>query len=197
MSMVHCPECGHEVSVSAVACPNCGRPLNETPPVIERKVVVPPRTMRDTGIPSWALIPVGVLVVVLLFLGYLVFRQSNEEANTNVNINVASRRTPAGSASESRTVTPPTSEPQPVVPPTTDSQTTSVPQITTVPGTRTAPVVSPADKGTAVINVRVTPPRGAAQSVRNTRFYLLDKDVEAILDEARVEPIEGNTLASS
>ena len=29
------------------------------------------------------------------------------------------------------------------------------------------------------------------------RFYLLDKDVETILNEARVEPIEGNTLRSS
>ena len=28
MSLVYCPECGNEVSGSAVACPNCGRPLS-------------------------------------------------------------------------------------------------------------------------------------------------------------------------
>ena len=38
MSLVHCPECGHEVSANAVACPNCGRPITTSAPVIERKV---------------------------------------------------------------------------------------------------------------------------------------------------------------
>ena len=34
-------------------------------------------------------------------------------------------------------------------------------------------------------------------AVRSTKFYLLDKDLESILSEARLEPIEGNTLAGS
>ena len=27
MALVPCPECGHQVSTSAVACPQCGHPL--------------------------------------------------------------------------------------------------------------------------------------------------------------------------
>ncbi|MCA1590183.1 MAG: zinc-ribbon domain-containing protein, partial [Acidobacteria bacterium] len=39
MALLHCPECGHEISTSAVACPSCGRPLNARP-TVQRNVVV-------------------------------------------------------------------------------------------------------------------------------------------------------------
>ncbi len=39
MAMIKCPECGHEISDSAVTCPNCGFPLNlkkEIPVTVRR-----------------------------------------------------------------------------------------------------------------------------------------------------------------
>jgi hypothetical protein len=188
MSLIFCPECGHEISADAVACPSCGRPVGAVP-VVERKVVVAqPRT--ESGFPTWAFIPIGLLAVILLFVVYLAFRGGDESANTNVNVNLAGRRTTQVPASDS-----PTSV---SVPPTTDTQTVTVPgQTTTVAGTSTAPVAPPSDKGRVVINAKIVPSRGPAQSARNATFYLLDDDLETILSEARLEPIEGNTLTGS
>lgn len=31
MSIVKCPECGHDVSSKAAACPNCGAPVAQSP----------------------------------------------------------------------------------------------------------------------------------------------------------------------
>lgn len=183
MSLVFCPECGHEISSNAVACPSCGRPI-ATVPVVEKKVVVRPPA---AGFPPWAFIPIGLIGLVLLIVFYVAVFQSNEPANTNVNV---TRRASSEPVRETRTTTVPSSESQPVtVPPG---------QTTTIPGTTTAPPVAPPpDKGTVVINARVAPRTGSPQAARSAKFYLLDKDVEAILSEAHVEPIEGNDLMSS
>src|SRR5258708_36589296 len=54
MSLVYCPECGHEISPSAVTCPNCGHPIHTPPPsVVERRVVVAQPPTRDGGVPPW------------------------------------------------------------------------------------------------------------------------------------------------
>lgn len=190
MSLTHCPECGHEVSVNAVACPNCGRPTG-VEPVVEKTVFVRP-PVRESEFPTWAFIPIGLLAAVLLVVVYLAFRQTDDTANTNVNVNVAGRRTGAAPPNETRTTSVP-SEPTSVSVPNQPP-----PQTTTVPGTTTtAPVPPPSDKGTVVINAKIAPARGPVQSARNTRFYLLDEDLEMILSKARIEPIEGNTLAGS
>jgi len=190
MSLTHCPECAHEVSLNAVACPNCGRPVH-APPVVERKIVVAPPE-REGGFPTWALIPIGLLGVILLFVAYLAFRGTDDQANTNINVNVAGRRTTTATTDpvrDSRTTTVPSS----------DAPAVSVPgQTTTVPGSTTSVPVAPApDKGTVVINARIAPSSGSAQTAKNTKFYLLDDDLESILSEARVEPIEGNSLTAS
>jgi hypothetical protein len=52
-------------------------------------------------------------------------------------------------------------------------------------------------KGTAVIHAKVITKNNTQQPVRGQRFYLLDKDVETILSEAHIDPIEGNTLTGS
>jgi hypothetical protein len=174
------------MSADAVTCPNCGRPLH-APPVIERKIIVtqPP---RESSFPPWAIVPIVLLGVILLVVGYMVFRQTGEQANTNVNINVAARRAATEPSRDLRT-TIPSSEPQPSMAPG---------QTTTVPGTTTAvPNAPPPDKGTVVINAKVAPSRGEPQAARGTKFYLLDKDLETILSEARLEPIEGNSLTGS
>ena len=186
MSLILCPECGHEVSTTATTCPNCARPMH-APPIVERKVFVAPAADPEGGFPTWALIPIGLLGVVLIFVAYIAFRGSDETANTNLNVNVA-RRPTIETRSTSTSTVPSTSLPATAPPP---SQTT-------VPGSSTAPPVAPIpDKGTVTLNAKATTASGSTQAVRGTKFYLLEEDVETILREARVEPIEGNTLAGS
>lgn len=200
MSLVYCPECSHEVSTTATACPNCGRPIQH-PPVVDRKVVVATPMRRESGVPPWAFVAIGVAGIVLLFIIYFAFRSSDEQANTNINVNVAGRRTTDIPSRDSTAVT---------VPPSSDSQTVTVPgsqttvqqppsSTTTIPGTTTtAPIAPPPDKGTVVINAKLSPARGGApQAARSAKFYLLDKDLETILSEARLDPIEGNSLTGS
>jgi hypothetical protein len=134
--------------------------------------------------------------VILLFVMYTMLRESDEEANVNVNVNLAGRRSTSDPDRDVKNVTVPPSDTQTV---TVPGQTTTVPgQTTTVPGTTTAPPVAPPpEKGTVVINARVAPARGAAQAARSAKFFLLDEDLESILNEARLEPVEGNSLTAS
>lgn len=186
MSMIFCPECGREVSNEAVACPGCGRPMGAASPVVERKVIVtPPR--RD-GFPPWAFIPIGVIGLVLMITLFLLLRGEDDTGNVNLAVNAAGRRT-ADSPRDSRTTTIPPSGSAPV---TVPGQQTSVPGTTTAP-----PVAPPPDKGTIVIQAKLVNSRGDTQPARAAKFYLLDKDIETILSQARVEPIEGNSLTGS
>ncbi|MFN0277773.1 MAG: zinc ribbon domain-containing protein [Pyrinomonadaceae bacterium] len=198
MSLIYCPECGHEISNNAVACPNCGRPISEPVPVVEKKVVVMKQERRESEFPTWAFIPIGLLAVLLLVVVYFAFRTDDA---TQTNINVTARRGATDPVRDSRTTSVPPSDSQSVTIPPSGEQSVTLPpgQTTTVPGTTTsAPVAPPPDKGTAVINARVAPARGGApQTVRNAKFHLLDEDLETILSEAQIEPIEGNTLTGS
>ena len=191
MSLFNCPECGHENSNIAVACANCGRPIHTPVPVVERRVVV--TEPREGGVPPWAFVAMGVVALAVIGLLLFMLKGSGEQGNTNINVNTAGRRT---TATDPVRTTVPSSDTQQV---TVPGQTVTAPaQTTTVPETSTAVPNAPLpDKGTVVINAKVAPRTGSPQPARVTRFYLLDKDVETILSEARVEPIEGNTLASS
>jgi hypothetical protein len=126
---------------------------------------------------------------------YFAFRGTDDQSNLNVNVNMAGRR-PAETPRDTRTVTVPPADSQPV---TVPGQSVTVPgQSVTVPGTATAPPSAPlSDKGTVVINARVAPSRGPAQPVKSAKFFLLDDDLESILSEARIEPVEGNSLTAS
>ena len=205
MSLIYCPECGSEISNNAIACPNCGRPISANAPVVEKKFVATPEVRRESGFPPWAFIPIGLLAVLLLFIAFWAFSRNDDMTEANVNVNMASRRGATEPIRETRvpstdsqTVTIPPSGQTVTLPPSGSSVTLPPGQTTTVPGTTTAaPVAPPPDKGTVVINARVAPSRGGPQTVRNAKFYLLDEDVETILSEARIEPIEGNTLTGS
>jgi hypothetical protein len=203
MSLVNCPECGHEVSNEAVACPNCGRPLSAPTPVIQRKVVVA-ENRADEGFPKWVIAPIVILALVVIFLLIAITRNNEEVANTRtVNVNLDSQRRSTDSRetssrtdsspnqiqvpSSSTTVNPPSSS---TTAPGYPSSSTSVP-----PSTSTVNV--PADKGVVVIDAKVATRNGAVQSVKNEKFYLLDKDLDQILNEADLEPIEGNSLSDS
>ena len=196
MSLIYCPECGHEISNSAVACPNCGRPINAEP-VVERKVVVAHH--RPKGVPTWAIATVGIMGVLLLFFIFFLFsRGTSDDANENtrlrVNMNAQGRsanRDTVASTTEPSTVTSVPAGPSSVtVPPSIPSTETPV------SGSQVSLPAQPT-KGTAVIQAKVITKNNTQQPVRGQRFYLLDKDVEQILSEARVDPIEGNTLTGS
>ena len=191
MSLLFCPECGNEISDAAVACPNCGRPVRSIPVVQETVVRTPPR--EESDIPKWVYIPVAViagLALLLLFLFF--FRNSGEPENANLKVTVNrgttetrdTKQVTIPSTDTGQVSAPSTSAP---VPPT-DSQTI------TVPGTT---VTAPETRGTVLVNAKVSTRSGQTQPVRNERFYLLDKNIDSILADANLQPIEGNSLINS
>lgn len=202
MSLIICPDCKHEVSTTATACPNCGHPFRS--PV--RNVVVANRPTGESGLPNWAFVLFGILGVLLLFAVFMfINRENNDElANRSVNVEVAGKR----SAADNREKVPvtvqnvtPASEPQTVtVPSTSAPSSVNVPSssgnIPTTTTTTTAPVEVPT-KGIVSIDAKITTPKGVIQNVRAEKFYLLDKSLDTILDEADLEPIEGQTLTNS
>ncbi|HEX8288776.1 MAG TPA: hypothetical protein VF556_12305 [Pyrinomonadaceae bacterium] len=202
MSLTVCPDCGHEVSIAATACPNCGHPFAK--PIIERKVVVAD-TPREKGIPTWVFAVLGILGVLVLFILFVATRNNDDEtANRSLNVNVAAAR---DSSSNTRDTARSTTDSQTVtsIPPSTDSQTVTVPSTSAPssvslpqsPSSSTTVTTVPADKGTVVIDAKIATKTGTPQAVRNEKFYLLDKDLETILSDADVEPINGQTLTNS
>ena len=191
MSLIYCPECGHEVSAAAVACPNCGRPLSARP-VIEPTPVVA-RVERKNGVPNWIFIPLGIIGAVLVIVFFVVMSRNSEDANSNLSVNVNARR-PATAATD-RVSTAEVPGSTITVPPATETQTVTVPgSQTSVPSSVPSAVAS---KGSVVIDARLASRNGATVPVKNEKFYLLDEDLESILSEARLEPIEGQTLMNS
>lgn len=201
MSMILCPDCGHEVSTAATACPNCGHPFAK--PVIERKVVVA-EVPRKEGIPTWVFAVLGILGVLVLFILFAVMRNTDDEANRSVNVSLTANRTDnTRDTASSRTTT----DTQTLtVPPSTGSQSITVPStsapstVTTVPPSSSTTITSVPETpttGTVVIDAKVATRTGSPQAVRNEKFYLLDRDLESILSEADLDPIEGQTLTNS
>jgi hypothetical protein len=202
MSLIYCPECGHEVSVNAIACPGCGRPIAHQA-VQEDVVIVPP---AERSMPPWAYALIG-LSAVSLILAAIVFMRQGPNDESNVNVNVAARR--AGNAStadmsrETRSSTVASTDVPAVSVPSTGAPSTSIPS-TSIPTTSSVPPTSvlqpsaPApDRGKVVITAKIAQRTGSPRAAGGTRFYLLEKDVQSLLSEARVEPIEGNDLAAS
>ncbi len=203
MSLINCPECGHEVSTTATACTNCGHPFAR--PVIERKVIVADLP-EEEGFPKWAFIPLGILGLLLIGIMLLIFnRNSDDTANRAINVTVPGRTetvtTNTRDLEPTRQVTvPPSTTSQTVTVPPSSSTTSSVPAAipqTAAPVPPTTITNVPADKGTVKIEAKIASKSGAVQNVKNEKFYLLDKDLETILSNAKVDPIEGQTLTNS
>jgi hypothetical protein len=202
MALVNCPECGHEVSNEAVACPNCGRPLSAPTPTIHRKVVVAERPV-DEGFPKWVIAPIIILALVVIFLLIAITRNNEEATNVrtvNVNMDSPRRSTDSRETTRTETATAPNQVEVPssstaVNPPSSSSAPSYPSSSTSVPPSSVATV--PADKGVVVIDAKIANRTGDVQAVRNEKFYLLDKDLESILSEADLEPIEGNSLSNS
>lgn len=195
MSLIYCPECGHEISQNAVACPNCGMPIKKPTVVVEKRPLPPPAavsTVRRERVPPWVIVLLGVLGVLLLVVLFLFIRRSDDGTNANVVVNANLRRQGElnrNISSDSQSVTVHGSQVS-----VSNSETST----TTVPGTATdVPNAPPPDKGTMTIRAKLIDHRGATLPARAAKFYLLDKDLETILSEARVQPIEGNSLSGS
>jgi hypothetical protein len=199
MSLIYCPECGHEISNAAIACPSCGRPINAVPPtpVIEPVVVT---KQHSQAVPPWMIAPIAVLGAVFLMVLFYLWANSGERADSNLNVNVAARRVPTP-ISNTRTVASTDSIPSDPYNVTSPSSGTSVPSTgpaysappITVPGTQ----ASVPTKGRVVLEAKITGRNGTPQAVKNARFYLLDKDIETLLREAGLEAIEGQSLTDS
>lgn len=191
MSLIYCPECGHEISQAAIACPNCGRPINAAPPTVDR-VIVAKQPERE-GFPPWAFVPLAILAAGMLFL-FFYLMQREETAESNLNVNVSSQRASTRSRDADRIGDSHTTD----IPSDSTTVTTAPPssQTVTVPGSQTT-VPAGETKGRAVIDAKVASRTGTPQAVRNEKFYLLDEDLETILSEARLDPIEGQSLANS
>lgn len=194
MSLINCPECGHDVSAAAVACPQCGRPLQirTVPP---RPVVVAEEHV-DKGVPPWAYAIIGITAVLLLFFLFMMVNRDNEDDSANTNIRVSAeqdRRSP----SSRETDVPAYPSSSTTVPSGSSVESPSAPSYeSTIPGSQTSLPATPT-KGVVKIEAKVVTRNGSPQAVKNEKFYLLEKDIEMILSDARLEPIEGNTLANS
>jgi hypothetical protein len=200
MSLVICPDCGHEISTNAVSCPNCGFRLPKPEPVVVRKVVESETSERT---PYWLIIPAVTAVALLLVIIIVMMRSNNDPDARNVNVELGqTRSTPITNESRVRTVdnNPPS---QVTVPPSSTTVNPPAPlppepiQRTDVPGTSTTVPPPAPEKGMVRIEAKVSTRDGKLQSVRNEKFYLLDKDLETILMDADLEPIEGNSLTNS
>jgi len=170
-------------------------------PVVETAVVAPPPKARRDTIPMWAWVPVGVLALIVVFLFIFMLSGSSDEGNVNLSVNA--RRPVSTDTRDVRTETVPSTGGQSVTVPSSDT-TVAVPSdppttTTTVPSSDLPPVTAPAPtRGKVVINAKVIAPRATQpNAARGAKFYLLDKDIETILSDADVEPIEGNSLAGS
>lgn len=197
MALIHCPECGHEISSAAVACPQCGRPTNVEP--VPARVIVNEPVERD-GVPPWAIAAMALAGMFVIFgLIWLATGRDDESANLAVNVNARRAAAPntrdASYEQPSRTVDIPagsvdtSSAPSTSTYPSGDSYGGST---TTVPSAPAMP-----SSGTVKISASIATRSGEKRAVRGTRFYLLDEDLATILSDADLEPIAGQSLSVS
>lgn len=193
MSLINCPECGNECAATATACPNCGHPFVK--PVVQPKVIVR-EVPREESFPKWIFIPLGLLGVIILFVVFFMLRKGDTADQRNINVNIATARTPLTTTTPTTTTV---AEPMPnqvVVPPTTSQPTT----ITTVPpATTTTTVVEPPPSDKAVVNVeaKVLNKNGSTIPVTKEKFYLLDKDLQSILADSGIQDKTGQGLVNA
>lgn len=193
--MINCPECGKEVSNTAVACPNCGHPL--APPTLEERTVireVPPPVIERDAFPKWIFVPLAILGALLIFLLFALFRQE-EDNKSNINVDISAKRptsinSDTTTRSEPNQINVPPSSSDPTI--STAPQTSSDTSITQVPAE-----VEKTDRGTLSIEAKVSDRTGATKPVKAEKFYLLDEDLESILSDANIKPVNGQTLRNS
>ncbi len=210
MSIIICPECGHEISNLAESCPNCGRPSSVPTSVVNKKVLIAtPR--RKEGFPNWIFAPLGVLVVVIIFLVIVLFKNNEDDNANNINVSRSNQRNNSDPRQTSKVSNPPNQIEVPgsstqVNPPSQPMASSSPPitsapsypsTSTSVPSSQTEVKTAAKGIGIVTIDAQISTKNGSVQSVKNEKFYLLDKELGEILSDTKLDPIEGNTLADS
>lgn len=197
MSLVICPECGHELSTNAMSCPNCGNVFSVRKNIIEKNYV---ETAPREDIPKWIIIPAVTIIALILIVIFVMMRNNSESANgKNVNVDLSRTQNSPIRENPVRNVesNPPTQINVPSNPTSQPVATTPSSQ-QTVPSSSAETVKQPEpDKGTVKLEAKVSTKNGSIQSVKNEKFYLLDEDVDTILSKADLEPIESNSLINS
>ncbi len=194
MSLIICPECTHEVSTTAAACPNCGHLF--VPPIVKTRTIVQEVPREREGFPPWAFIPLGVLGLVLVFLLFY-FLRSDDTANSNLRVNVSSQR-PTTNTRETTVRT--DQQPNEVaVPPSSQPQQVIVPQSAPAPPSSSETTITTVDpdKSSVSLEAKIATKSGNIQSVRNEKFYLLDKDLDNILSDANLSDETGQSTTTA
>ncbi len=198
MSLITCPECAHEVSTTAAACPNCGHLF--APPVVKTRTIVQEVPRESEGFPPWAFIPLGILGLGLLFLLFYFLRSDETANNTNLSVNVATKRPTETRETTVRTdpqpnevAVPPSSQPQQIIVP--PSAPVSAPP--SAPPTETTIATIDPDKSSVKLEAKISTKSGTVQSVKNEKFYLLDKDLDNILSDADLSDETGQTMTTA
>jgi hypothetical protein len=196
MSLINCPECGNECSAAAAKCPNCGHPFVSE---VKKEVRIL-RTEETKEFPKWIILPIVVVTGLFLFMIFMVMRNNDDTANTNVNIRLAGTPLQTTRVSSEppvvpREVTTVSSNPAPrevIVKETAPAPAAPV-TITKVENAP-APVLT---KGVVKVSAKVLGDNGTSQPVARQRFYLLDKDLSSILSGAGIDDEEGQGLTTA
>lgn len=210
MSLIICPECGNEISNLAEACPSCGRPSSVPNPIINEKVLIA-TPHRKEGVPNWIFAPLAILGVIIIFLVIVLFRSNEDDTTRNVNVSLSNQRNSSDTRQTSKVTNPPNQievpssstqvnpPSQPIAPsnPPITSTTTYPSTSTSVPSSQTEVKTVTNGKGMVMIDAKISTKSGSVQSVKNEKFYLLDKELDEILSDAKLDTIEGNSLSDS
>lgn len=196
MALKTCPDCNKEVSTLAEACPNCGHPFKIQPKTTE--TVVTPTAERDNAVPRWIVFPVIILVGVLVVVILLLFKNNGNADDQNLNVDISAQR-----QNDNQTVPNPGDSNEPIQTPADTSPPTdiTIPQTDnqqTIPAdSQTQVIDDKPDKGKVEIEAKVADKNGKITPVEKEKFYLLDKDLESILREAKLQSIENQNLINS
>lgn len=198
MSLINCPECGNECAADAVSCPKCGHPFVKPVVAQPKPRVIVQEVEREDSFPKWIFVPLGLLGVIILFGIFYLLKKDDNADQRNINVNLATARTPLTTTTTPTTTTVVGSTPNQIIVPPTTSQPSTI-TTTTLPPSSTTTVVEPTPPTKAVVNVeaQIATRNGTPVPVSREKFYLLDKDLESILAEANIDDETGQGLVNA
>jgi len=154
MALIHCYECGKEISSLAMACPSCGAPPRST-------IVPPPLPTQRHPVSRAKQIFLGTLAVLTGLVLVLVIRGGTRGPNTP---SVAASPTPATAESATRSSPPPvemvlqgSASPAAAKTPTTESATTSSPPVETASESSPTPTTETAYASDVSVTAATSP----------------------------------------
>lgn len=196
MAMINCPECNKQISSTADSCPNCGHSLHKVERVSTETIVTPLPERREESFPKWAIVPLVLLGVIVIFGLIYMLQNNNDTDRSNINVNIG---TQPGTSTQTQDIPVQQSDPNlndmpvrdtTVVPETTNDQTIK-------PDTQTVVGDTNSDKGKVELEAKVSDSKGNIEVVKAEKFYLLDKDLESILSEAKLNSIQNQSMVNS